>query len=152
MREWGLAETVLVGNLALGGDIRDYAVSTPRELATLLERIATDAVLTPEACAAIRDHLSRQQYVDQIPRYLPYNPYAMDLGADQAVTVANKTRFYTGVRTDAAIVTAGGVTFVIATMTEGSADPLFHPEHEGMVLNGRVARLVYDTWNVTVPA
>jgi hypothetical protein len=31
-------------------------------------------------------------------------------------------------------------------MTEGSRDRSFGVEHEGMVLNGRVARLVYDAW------
>jgi beta-lactamase class A len=146
MREWGLPQTELVWNMSIGGDIRQYALSTPRELATLLELLATDAVLTPAACAAIRDHLGRQQYLDQIPRYLPYNPYAGDLGEERQVTVANKTGFYMGVRADAAIVSAGEVTFVIATMTEGHPDRGFHPEHAGMVLNGRVARLVFDAW------
>lgn len=146
MREWGLPQTELVWQMELGDDIRNYAVSTPRELARLMELIATDAVLTPEACAAMRDHLSRQQYLDQIPRYLPYNPYANHVGEASAVTVANKTGFYTGVRADAAIITARGVTFVIATMNEKSTDPSFSPEHEGMLLNGAVAKAVYDGW------
>lgn len=146
MREWGLPRTELIWNMSLGGDIRQYAVSTPRELATLMESIATDAVLTPGACAAIREHLSRQQYLDQIPRFLPYNPYARDLQETQAVTVANKTGFYMGVRADAAIVSSGDATFVIATMNENHPDLGFHPEHEGMLLNGRVAKLVFDAW------
>jgi beta-lactamase class A len=146
MSEWGLPQTELVWELELGDDIRNYAVSTPRELARLMELIASDAVLTPEACAAMRDHLSRQQYLDQIPRYLPYNPYAVHVGETSAVTIANKTGFYTGVRADAAIVTARDVTFVIATMTEKSADRSFSPEHEGVLLNGAATRLVYDAW------
>jgi beta-lactamase class A len=152
MREWGLTQTELVWQLRLSGDIRDYAVSTPRDLSRLLELIATDAVLSPAACAAMRDHLRRQQYLDQIPRYLPYNPYAGDLGLDQPVTVANKTGFYPGVRADAAIVTAPAASFVIATLTEGSADRGFGAEHEGAVLNGRVARLIFDAWVGEVPA
>lgn len=146
MREWGLEQTELVWRLELGADIRDYAVSTPRELSRLMELIATDAVLSPAACAAIRDHLQRQQYLDQIPRYLPYNPYARDLRQEQPVSVASKTGFYTGVRVDAAIVSAPGASFVIATMNEGSRDPGFGPEHEGAVLNGRVARIIFDGW------
>lgn len=146
MREWGLMQTELVWKLELGHDIRDYAVSTPRELARLMELIASDAVLTPDACAAIRDHLSRQQYLDQIPRYLPYNPYGAYVGEPSQVTVANKTGFYRGVRADAAIVSARDVTFVIATMNEKSADPSFSPDHEGMLLNGAVAKLVYEAW------
>lgn len=147
MRDWGLAQTELIWKMELGSDIRDYALSTPRELAHLLELIATDAVLTPEACAAIRDHLSRQQYLDQIPRYLPYNPYAAYAGEPSLVSVANKTGFYPGVRADAAIVSGEGFTFVIATMTDKSADQGFRPDHEGMRLNGAAAKLVYDAWS-----
>jgi beta-lactamase class A len=146
MRSWGLRDTKLIWNHQPGGDMRDYAVSTPQELARLMELIATDAVLTTEDCAAVRDHLSRQQYLDQIPRFLPYNPYAAYVGETQVVTVANKTGFYPGIRADAAIVTAGDVTFVIATMTEKSRDTSFSPEHEGLLLNGRAARLVYEAW------
>jgi beta-lactamase class A len=146
MRNWGLRHTELVWKHQPGGDMRDYAVATPRELTYLLELIATDAVLTAEACAAVRDHLSRQQYLDQIPRFLPYNPYAAYVGETQVVTVANKTGFYPGIRADAAIVSAGHVTFVIATMTEKSRDTTFSLDHEGLLLNGRAARLVYEAW------
>jgi beta-lactamase class A len=151
MRSWGLNHTELVWRHQPGGDLRDYAIATPRELCRLLELIATDAVLTPEACAAIRDHISRQQYLDQIPRYLPYNPYASYVGEPQVATVANKTGFYPGIRADAAIVTAGNVTFVIATMTEKSTDTSFSAEHEGVLLNANVARLVYEAWTAGTP-
>jgi beta-lactamase class A len=146
MREWGLSATDLVWQMTLGADIRDYAVSTPRELGRLMELIATDAVISPAACAAMRDHLRRQQYLDQIPRYLPYNPYAGEFSEEQPLTIANKTGFYTGVRCDAAIIGTPRGAFVITTLNEGSTDPGFSAEHEGNVLNGRVARLVYDAW------
>jgi beta-lactamase class A len=146
MRSWGLQATELIWKHEPGGDMRDYAVSTPRDLARLMELIATDAVLTPLACAAMRDHLSRQQYLDQIPRFLPYNPYAEYVGAPQVATVANKTGFYPGIRADAAIVASNQTRFVIATMNERSRDTSFSVDHEGLLLNGRVARLVYDAW------
>lgn len=147
MYEWGLSQTELVWRMDLGADIRNYALSTPRELARLMELIATDALLTSDACAAIRDHLSRQQYLDQIPRYLPYNPYAKYVGEMSELAVANKTGFYIGVRADAAIVTTKDVTFVIATMTDKSQDSSFSADHEGLLLNGEVAKLVYDRWS-----
>ncbi len=146
LRKWGLAKMTLVWEMTLGDDIRNYAVSTPRELARLMELIATDAIISPEACAAMRDHLSRQQYLDQIPRYLPYNPYARYVGDDASMQIFNKTGFYTGVRADAAIVTSPACHFVIATMTEGSTDPSFRADHEGNLLNGAAAHLVYEAW------
>jgi beta-lactamase class A len=147
MREWGLEQTDLIWKMHRGAGIRDYAVSTPRELARLMELIATDAILTPSSCAAIRDYLSRQQYLDQIPRYLPHHPYADYLGITPEARVANKTGFYVGVRVDAAIVNATNVDFVIATMTENSTDPSFIPDHEGVLLNAAVAKLVFDAWS-----
>lgn len=146
MRDWGLNETTLVWDLERGDDIRKYALSTPRELARLMELIATDAILTPDACAAMRDHLSRQQYLDQIPRYLPYNPYGAYVGDASDMRMFNKTGFYAGVRVDAAIVTTAALTFVIATMTDKSHDLSFTVDHEGSLLNGAAARLVYEAW------
>lgn len=146
LREWGLPETTLIWEMTLGDDIRNYAVSTPRELARLMELIATDAIISPDSCAAMRDHLSRQQYLDQIPRYLPYNPYAAYVGGDASMQIFNKTGFYTGVRADAAIVTSPACNFVIATMTEGSTDPSFRADHEGSLLNGAAAQLTYEAW------
>lgn len=145
-REWGQPQTELRMNMALGGDIRQYAVSTPRELGRFYELIATDGFLTPEACVAMRDHLGRQQHLEQIPRGLPYNVYAKEIGAEQAVTVMNKIGNYMGVRVDAAIVATPKASFILVTMNEGSPDHGFAIDQEGNVLNGRIGRIVFDAW------
>src|SRR5262249_33210181 len=85
--EWGLSQTELVWNIKLGDDIRQYAVSTPRDLGRLMELIATDGFLSAESTAAMRYHLSRQQHLEQIPRYLPYDQYAAEIGREQPVAV-----------------------------------------------------------------
>jgi beta-lactamase class A len=146
LAEWGLSQTELIWNIRLGDDIRQYAVSTPRDLGRLMELIATDGFLAPASTAAMRYHLSRQQHLEQIPRYLPYDQYANELGIVQPVTVMNKIGNYMGMRADAAIIAAPGVTFVVATMNEGSPDRHFRVDHEGNVLNGRVAKAVFDAW------
>jgi beta-lactamase class A len=144
--DWGLSQTELVWNIKLGDDIRQYAVSTPRDLGRLMELIATDGFLTPASTAAMRYHLSRQQHLEQIPRYLPYDQYATEIGREQPVSVMNKIGNYMGMRADAAIVAAPGITFVVAAMNEGSPDSHFRVDHEGNVLNGRVGRAVFDAW------
>jgi hypothetical protein len=132
--------------MSLGGEIREYAVSTPRELGRLYELIATDGFLTPEACAAMRDHLGRQQHLEQIPRALPYNQFAADLGVAQSVRVANKIGNYVGVRVDAALIETPAARFILVTMNEGSADHGFAIDQEGNQLNGRIGRAVFDHW------
>lgn len=147
--EWGLANTELVWNIRLGGDIRQYAVSTPRDLGRLMELIATDGFLSPESTTAMRYHLSRQQHLEQMGRYLPFNPYASEIGVEQPVTLMNKIGNYMGMRVDAAIVVAPDARFVVVSMNEGSPQAHFRVDHEGNILNGRVARAVFDAW---VPA
>lgn len=144
-REAGLKETRYVLPADPAGGPRAHSLSTPRELSRLMELIAVDGILTPGACAAMRAHLGRQLYLDQIPRFLPFNPYAAS-AAQEPVRVMNKTGFSVGVRTDTAIIEADGERFVLSTFTERSTDAGYHAEHEGEVLNGSVARHIFDRW------
>lgn len=147
-QEWGMPGTT--GDFV--GTERQYALAPPRDFVRLLVLIGTDAIISPSACAAIRDILVTQQYHDQIARYLPYSQYARE-GArhDGPVVVRSKSGFSSSdadaVRTDAGLVDLpGGVRYAICTMTEGSKDRRFHPEHDGAILNGRISRLVFDAW------
>jgi beta-lactamase class A len=147
--EWGMADTA--GTFQ--GTDREYAMAPPRDFVRLLTLIGTDAIISPAACAAIRDILVTQQYHDQIARYLPFSQYAREGANHQGpVIVRSKSGFSSGdagaVRTDAGLIDLpNGVRYAICTMTEGSKDRCFHPEHDGAILNGRVSRLVFDAWN-----
>jgi hypothetical protein len=94
----------------------------------------------------MREHLGFQQYLDQAPRWLPYNLYALDRGLASPVRVLNKTGFSVAARCDAAIVEAPTVTFVIATMADDLLDPGYYPDHPGNLVNARVVRLIFDYW------
>ncbi len=144
--EWGLTQTSFGFESMLDktGDARDYAASTPRDIARLMELIATDAIVSPAACQQMRDILLTQQYHDQIGRYLPYSQYRRSNGP---VVVRSKSGFMQGIRVDAGIVDLpGGVQYVLCLMTENSADHSFATEHDGSVLNGRISRLIFDAW------
>lgn len=151
-REWGMAATSASFDRGPGGGARDYAASTPRDLVHLLELIATDALISADACEAMRDILGTQQFHEQIARLLPFHQYAREGYVHSGpLVVRSKSGFMAddsgAVRVDAGIVEiADGPGWVIALMTEGSPDRRFHPEHPGMVLNGRLSRLVYDAW------
>jgi beta-lactamase class A len=145
-REWGLEKTTFgfESRLDRTGDPRDYAASTPREIARLLELIASDSIVSPSACAQVRDILLTQQYHDQIGRYLPCSQYRR---AEDPVVVRTKSGFMQGIRADAGIVDIHDrVRYVVCLMTEGSPDRSFSPEHPGAVLNGRISRLIFDSW------
>ncbi|GEM_PF-731478 len=146
-RQWGMTDTVATFQ---SGAMRDYATSTPRDIVRLLTLIAQDEIISPAACAAIRDILVTQQYHDQIARYLPFNPYdRTGYHHPGPVIVRSKSGFsgQSGVRVDAGIVELPEhVRYVLCLMTEGSNDHLYRPEHDGATLNGRISRLVFDAW------
>lgn len=145
-REWGMADTM--ANFIGGDTPRDYAASTPQDIVRLLELIAMDAIISPAACARMRDILVTQQYHDQIGRYLPYNQYRRTGYAHPGpVIVRAKSGFMAGVRVDAGIVEGPeGLRYVLCLMTEGSPDRSFRTEQPGGVLNGRISRLIFDAW------
>jgi len=147
-REWGMTATTA----AFTGQEREYGTSTPRDLVRLLTLIGTDALDSPATSAAIRDMLITQQYHEQLGRYLPYSQYERQ-GAEHSgpVIIRSKSGFSSGptggVRADAGLIDApSGVRYAICTMTAGSPDNGFGPEHSGAILNGRLSRLVFDAW------
>ncbi|HEY8600131.1 MAG TPA: serine hydrolase [Thermomicrobiales bacterium] len=147
-RAWGMASTAAT----FMGTERQYGSSTPRDLVGLLALIDANAIGSPAASAAIRDILVTQQYHDQLARYLPYSPYNRT-GAEHHgdLIVRSKSGFSSGeagaIRADAGLIELrGGPRYAICTMTEGSNDRLFSPEHDGAILNGKLSRLVFDAW------
>jgi hypothetical protein len=100
----------------------------------------------------MRDILGTQQFHEQIARYLPFHQYAREGAVHSGpLVVRSKSGFMAddsgAVRVDAGIVEiVEGPRWAIALMTEGNPDRRFHPEHPGMVLNGRLSKIVYDAW------
>jgi hypothetical protein len=87
--------------------------------------------------------LSRNLHLDEFPRYLKQNRYL----AGQGVSVACKTGFDLGARTDAGVVTLpDGSRFVYAVMNVGFEDPSLSSDSHGAVLNGLIGRLVARHW------
>jgi len=123
----GLEQTRLLGPVdfeAITHDLRGgIGVSTPREQTRLLVGLARGELLTPELGDYLIGVLGRQHYQDQIPRWLPWNPYAQYHGAEQPLTVANKTGELNGIRADAGLLRHSDAgTVALAVFTDGGAD------------------------------
>lgn len=145
-QEWGMTDTSFGFRSSIKGDSdpRDYAASTPRDITRLVELIATDAIISADACRQMRDILLTQQYHDQIGRYLPYSQYRR---LESPAVIRSKSGFQAGIRVDAGTVDLpDGVQYVLCLMTEGSPDHSFSVEHPSSVLNGRISRLIFDAW------
>lgn len=121
--------------------------STPREMATLMERIARGQAVSAAASRDMQALLGKQQVHEVICRLLP--------GPDAGVTIAHKTgqdeeklKDASGapgsVRTDAGIVTTPKGRYVVAIFARRAADLRWTVENEALVAGADVSRLVFD--------
>ncbi len=146
LREWDFPITELRYQSWTPSDPREYAVSSAFEMAALLERLDAGALLSPESTAAALEHLAAQQDHQQLPRWLPYDMYWQRSGKTNPVTIWNKTGQMSGVRTDAAIFQAGDVKWIVVSFTRESIDHSFDLDHEGVFLNARTGRAIFEAW------
>lgn len=146
MRDLGLRQTTLKTRIdfeAIGGDVRNLSESTVADFVILLEGIARGTLVSPEASAAIKDVMARQHYLDLLPRLLPYNPYAADLGGQAALSIAGKTGFFPGFRADTIIVDASGQSLVMAAFVHGD-DMSFLPDNAIARFMGELGQALFS--------
>lgn len=147
IRNLGLQHTRLVNKVdfeAIDGDVTRFGVSTAREFARALEQVAQGAFINRSVCDTIIEIMERQQYLDLLPRYLPYNPYARELKLPTGLRIANKTGFFSGIRCDTALLFLPRSTLIVVALSKDCPDQSFNPENEGAVLLGRIGRVIYD--------
>jgi beta-lactamase class A len=131
----------------IGNEIRRFAESSPREMAKVVEMLVKEEIVDPASSRAIVDIMQRQQYLDQVPRYIKFNSYAKELRIEQPVWIGCKTGFYPGTRADAGFIRLPeDVTIAYCAMTDCSADMSIAAETEGVVVNGLLGRLILEYW------
>jgi beta-lactamase class A len=131
----------------IGPDVRRFAEATPLDLLRFMTRLARKELVSASASQEMLRLMSRQQYLDQVPRYLKVNPYARELKVQPEVGAALKTGFFPGTRVDAGILTlADSVDVAYCVAANGSADPTIAPESEPAVVNGLIGKLLVEYW------
>jgi len=121
-------------------------VSTPREMARLLELIADGRVVSRSACDAMIAILREQHDRAMIPRLLPL---------EDGLLVANKTGedlekqpdargVHRYVRADAAIVEGPGLRYVLAIFTRQGEDARASVDNGALLAGAEIARLVHE--------
>jgi beta-lactamase class A len=151
MRSIGLETIILhdpVDPDAIRKDIRRFGEASPLDLARLVAGLVRGEIVDPPSSAAMLATMRRQQYLDQVPRYLDVNPYAAEEpGVTKRLDVASKTGFSRGTRVDmGALFLGDGVTIAYCVSSSGSEDNSFAPENAGAVVNGLVGRELVKYW------
>jgi beta-lactamase class A len=128
--------------------------STPRELATIIQRIGLcqlDAPSLPAAPLSAADsaicdvalHMLRNQfYRDTIPRYLE----KLD-STETGSATASKTGSLNAVRADVAIVAGKSGPMVLSIFTYDNQDTGWTVDNEGEVTIARLARAIVEAWS-----
>ena len=129
---------------AVGDDLTRLAVSTVKDCATLMQGLYQGTLLSAASSEVMLDIMGRQHYLDLLPRFLPINPYAEDLGEPSPIKVANKTGFYPGFRGDMAVISTAQKAIVICAFAIGSQDVSFNPESEPARTLGFLGQAIYD--------
>jgi beta-lactamase class A len=155
MADYGLVDTKLFRPTFRDGhaDVfpeleREFGLgmTTPREMATLMALIARGKAVNPAASAAMLATLRQQQDRAMIPRLLPDAP-GLEVG-NKSGTDAEKQPDSKGLhrhlRADAAIVTAPGLSYVIAVYARQVEDRRWTVENDAVVTGARISRLIYD--------
>jgi len=122
VRQLGLRRTVLQRKL-MDFEARKRGLdnlTSPRDIADLLQKLATKTMLNPEACERALDIMKRQQVRDRIPRYLP-----------SGTPVAHKTGEIAGIRHDVGVVFAKDHPYVISAMSKDLKDNLSQTSNGG---------------------
>ena len=125
-------------------------MTTPNEIARLVELIAGGKVVSRAACDEMLAMMEKQQDRAMIPRSLPFER--------DKITVANKTGWDEeklagpsgvkgDVRTDAAYVKSPRARYVIAICARQVRDKSTTVDNQALVTGAKMSRMVYDSFN-----
>ena len=129
--------------------------TTPREIATLMERLGRcqldlpdtppiDAAKADAACAVGLEMLRNQFYRDTVPRYLE----AVD-SSEEGSAIASKTGSLNATRSDVAIVAGKSGPIVMAIYTYDNDDKSWTVDNEGEVTVAKLAQAIVKAWSPT---
>jgi len=125
--------------------------TTPREMASIMERIATCHLSLDNSpplpgdgplCGAILDMLRHQQDRDDLPRYIE----ALDT-SEHGSAIGNKTGALDRVRNDVALISSKNGPIVIAGFTFDNEDQRWTGDNEAQKTLGKVGQAVVERWS-----
>jgi beta-lactamase class A len=125
--------------------------TTPREMASIMERIATCKLALDGSaarpgdgplCGAMLHMLRNQQDRNRLPRYIE-NFDTSEHGS----AIGNKTGSLDQVRNDVALISTKAGPIIIAAFTFDNVDQRWNGDNEGEITLAKVAKAVIDRWS-----
>jgi len=126
--------------------------TTPREMASIMERIATCNLVLDKAappapgdgplCGVLLHMLRNQQDRDSLPRYIE----SLDT-SEHGSAIGNKTGALDQVRNDVALISTKAGPVVIAAFTFDNADQRWNGDNEGEITLAKVGKTIVQRWS-----
>lgn len=142
MEKWGYPNTKIHAKVFRGSTTsvfpertKQYGLgsTTARETIQLLEKIQRGAVVNPDACKAMLEHLKKCEDKDKLTRFLP-----------PGTVVAHKTGYVSNARTAAGIIYSPAGPIVVCVLTDQNKDQRSSPDSAGNKLCAEVGRIAYE--------
>jgi beta-lactamase class A len=132
----------------LAADINHLGTASPYGLNRLMTAVFRREVVSAAACTEMLRMMNKVGS-DRIGRYLPFEPHGTDIPDSEKLNLAGKTGSLKGCRAQTAVIWRGEGEntqgFTITVMTDDDPAPeLWSVDAAGVLLNGRLARAIYD--------
>ena len=121
--------------------------STPRDYASMFERMAQGTLISPEASAQMLAICKQQHYNSMLTKSIPayyLDPDNFDDG--EIIYVASKSGSMNACRNDGGIISTPYGKYVIVLFNKEFSDAMYYPEHPATVFGSKVSRLVFDQY------
>ena len=121
--------------------------STPRDYASMFERMAQATLISPEASAQMLAICKQQHYNSMLTKSIPayyLDPDNFDDG--EIIYVASKSGSMNACRNDGGIISTPYGKYVIVLFNKEFSDAMYYPEHPATVFGSKVSRLVFDQY------
>ena len=146
IKELGCKDTVLHNPIDFV-KYRQLGTTTPRDYASMFERIVKGELVSEWASRQMLDIFKKQHYNSMITKYFP--PYLMDsedTGDEELIYVASKSGSMNACRNDGGIVSTPYGKYVIVLMNKEFSDAVYYPEHPATVFGAKVSRMIFDQY------
>lgn len=111
IKQTGLTQTLLGRKMMAAPEAHPANFTSPWDMYLAFQKLAAGSLLSPPNTKLAFEILSRQQYNEKIPLFLP-----------KEARVAHKTGEISGVRHDCGMVQHGGRKLIVSLLTKGVAD------------------------------
>ncbi|WP_066714452.1 serine hydrolase [Clostridium sp. Marseille-P299] len=145
MKNQGFSSTVLHNKL----DFEKYdklGTTTPRDYATLFERLCNEELVSKEASREMLEIFKKQHYNSMLTKRFPQALIDEDTYEEELIYVASKSGSMNACRNDGGIVSTPYGKYVIVLMNKNFHDPVYYAEHSATEFGSKVSRLIFDQY------